>query len=497
MPQEKYKIFDKMIEGVQIISPEWKYLYVNETVTKHGKFSEEELLGHTMMEKYPGIEKTEMFIFLEKCMSDGAPHQMVNEFDFPDGSKGYFELRMQRIEEGVLISSFDITEVKRAEQLIKDTNRELEQKVDERTKALQESEERFQLAVDGTSAGIWDWISIERDEEWWSPRFYELLGYENGEIEASLSNFGKMLHPDDSKKTFKALDDHFEHKGKFEVEYRLKTKSGEYKWFLGSGQAEWDSHGKPCRMVGTIIDINERKKSSKLLEEKSKELEKKNQELKEFVYIASHDLQEPMRTIASMVNLFEESHKKEVGEDGQTMLRFMKEATDRSQNLIVDLLDYSRIGTSKSMEQVDMNTLATEAIADLGSKINEKGAKIIIGKLPELKGLKTELRLLLQNLLGNAIKFSKPNLSPKISISAKKEGDNWEFKVKDNGIGFDKKYNQKVFEVFKRLNNSKDYQGTGIGLAQCKRIIELHNGKIWAESELGKGSTFYFTLPSM
>src|SRR5688572_12924267 len=138
MTSEKYSIFDNMIEGVQIISNDWRYLYVNETVTKQGKQSKNELLGHTMMEKYPGIEKTEVFAVIQKCMTNKRPQFMTNEFDFPDGTKGYFELRMQRVEEGVLILSFDVTSQKRAEELIKNTNTQLEEMVIERTAELQE-----------------------------------------------------------------------------------------------------------------------------------------------------------------------------------------------------------------------------------------------------------------------------------------------------------------------------------------------------------------------
>lgn len=498
MSIDKFRIFDKMIEGVQIIDPEWRYLYVNETVTAHGKHTEEELLGHTMMEMYPGIETTEMYSQLKKCMTGGSSYSMVNEFDFPDGSKGYFELRMQRIDEGVLVFSYDITEVKRAEQLIRETNKKLEKEVKTRTNELEESEQRFELAVAGTSAGVWDWVDIESDKEWWSPKFYELLGYENLEIPPSLESFKKIVHPDDYEKTMELLNKHLEKHKKFEIEYRLKTKKGEYKWFLGSGQAEWNKDGTPKRMVGTIVDIDQKKKAEKLLKERSKQLEQKNKELQEFVYIASHDLQEPVRTIASMVNLFTTSYRDLVDEDGMQVLNYMKGAADRSQNLIVDLLDYSRIGSKRAPEELDFNAIIEEVKVDLSSQIKEKKAVINTNTLPHILGLKTETRLLFQNLIGNAIKFSRLNEVPVIDVNAEKVNDEgcWLFSVKDNGIGFNgTKFGEKIFEVFKRLNNRRDYEGTGIGLAQCKRIVELYGGKIWAESELGKGSTFYFTIP--
>ena len=147
---------------------------------------------------------------------------------------------------------------------------------------------------------------MKEDKEWWSGRFYVLLGYERGEIEASVTTFESLLHPDDVEVTFKLVDRHFKKRTPFVLEYRLKHKSGKYKWFLGSGQATWDENGEPVRMVGTIVDIHARKMSELAEAKFSRELAEKNKELEEFTYVASHDLQEPVRTIASFVNLFKD-----------------------------------------------------------------------------------------------------------------------------------------------------------------------------------------------
>lgn len=362
---------------------------------------------------------------------------------------------------------------------------------------LLESRKRFQLAVQGSSAGIWDWYDVNGDNEWWSPKFYELLGYQDKEMPATVEQFSEFLHPDDVKPTFDLVDKHFANKEPFIIEYRLKHKSGVYKWFLGSGQAEWDENGKPTRMVGSIIDIDERKKAEALVSQRTEQLKEKNKELQEFVFVASHDLQEPVRTISGFVDYFIDSYEDKLDEDGVQCLEYMKGSTERSQELIRDLLNYSRLGSNvKDKVALDMNKVVGNVKVDLHSKIKETEAEINFDNLPEILGYEVEIRLLLQNLIGNAIKFSKPGVSPIINISCNKGEDEWQFAVADNGIGFDKKHAHAVFVIFKQLHSREEYSGTGIGLAQCKRIVELHKGKIWVESEEGVGTTFYFNIPA-
>lgn len=289
---------------------------------------------------------------------------------------------------------------------------------------------------------------------------------------------------------------HFEKRVPFLVEYRLKHKSGKYKWFQGSGQATWDDDGKPMRMVGTIIDIDSRKLSEEAELKRAAELAEKNRELEEFTYVASHDLQEPVRTIASFADLFEQSYADKLDEEGRQYLQFIKGASMRSQQLIVDLLDYSRLGKSREMIQVNMNETIQDALVDLSVKIKEAKATIKVDDLPTIAGNATELRLLCQNLISNAIKFRKAEINPEIKISVHQNETGYQFSVSDNGIGIEEKYLDRIFVIFKRLHGKTEYEGTGIGLAHCKKIVELHHGRIWVESKVGVGSTFLFVIPS-
>jgi light-regulated signal transduction histidine kinase (bacteriophytochrome) len=247
--------------------------------------------------------------------------------------------------------------------------------------------------------------------------------------------------------------------------------------------------------VGT--DITERKQIEKDREELIIELEHSNDELRQFAYITSHDLQEPLRTIASFTQLLERRYKGELDSDADEFIEFIVEGSSRMKEMIQGLLDYSKIGTKeKELEAVKTENVLEKVISNLNTAIEENNAIITSDSLPEVMGDESQLIRLFQNLIGNAIKFKKAGENPKIHISVAedKENNKYIFSFADNGIGLDSKYNDRIFEVFKRLHTIDQYRGTGIGLAISKRIIERHGGRIWVESELGKGSTFFFTL---
>ncbi|MGB0917766.1 MAG: sensor histidine kinase [Flavobacteriales bacterium] len=367
----------------------------------------------------------------------------------------------------------------------------------EEIRQRKESDLRFRLAVKGTTAGVWDWIDVNSNQEWWSPQFYNLLGYSPEELDATLENFEAILHPEDSARTFELVNKHFENRESFVVEYRLKCKTGKYRWFLGSGQATWDVDGKPTRMVGTIVDIHERKTAEAAAKQNALDLKKKVTELQELTYVASHDLQEPVRTIASFADLLKQNYTDKLDTAGNQYLDFMQEASNRSQQLISDLLDYTRIGKNQEVTDVDTQQILSVVLADLTSRIKDSGAKIDADQLPIIKGYPIDLQVLIQNLLSNAIKFSASKHQPLIKIGYENLSSEHHFFVADNGIGIEEQYFDRIFVIFKRLNARAEFEGTGIGLAHCKKVIELHNGKIWVESKVDKGSTFHFTIPHL
>lgn len=229
------------------------------------------------------------------------------------------------------------------------------------------------------------------------------------------------------------------------------------------------------------------------LEQTKNELEQKNKELSQFTHMVSHDLKEPLRTISGLSQIIEKKYKGKLDEKADKLLGLIAVATVRMRNLIDDLLDHSSIGQKKEMTNVDCKKLVEVIIQDLQAQIKETNTTIELGTLPIVTGYQTELRLLFQNLISNGIKFSKPGIAPKIRISSK-EQDGWTFSIEDNGIGIADQHKDKIFRVFQRLHTTSEYEGTGIGLAHCKKIIELHKGNLWVNSEPGEGSTFYFTI---
>ena len=236
------------------------------------------------------------------------------------------------------------------------------------------------------------------------------------------------------------------------------------------------------------------KTSEKSIEIKNKELERKNIEMEQFAYIASHDLQEPLRTTSSFVELLQNDYKGKLDEDGDKYLTYIAQASDRMRVLIKDLLEYSRIGKKKEIKEVDCNVMLSEVLADIGMATKERNAEITRETLPVINGFPTEIKQLFQNLIMNAMKFTEKNVIPKINIAVKEIKDHWQFAVTDNGIGIAQEHNDRIFVIFQRLHTRNEYAGSGIGLSHCKKIVELHKGKIWVDSAPGKGSTFYFTI---
>jgi PAS domain S-box-containing protein len=249
-------------------------------------------------------------------------------------------------------------------------------------------------------------------------------------------------------------------------------------------------------IVSTIRDASERRDTEAMMRKHADALGRSNDQLQQFAYVASHDLQEPLRMVSSYLQLLERRYKGQLDDDASEFIGFAVDGAKRMQALISDLLAYSRIGTREEVHsRVDLNETVQRVLKDLEVAIRETGAVVQVDRLPTITAEATQIRQLLQNLVGNALKFHKPGQPPAIEVTSRREADAWIFAVRDHGIGLDPQYRDRIFQIFQRLHTRQEYPGTGIGLAICKRIVERHGGTITVDSSPGDGATFTFTVP--
>ena len=253
--------------------------------------------------------------------------------------------------------------------------------------------------------------------------------------------------------------------------------------------------GSTAGVFAAARDITERKRAEEALKKTMADLERSNKELEQFAYVASHDLQEPLRMVASFTQLLAKRYRDKLDADANEFINYAVDGANRMQKMVNDLLSYSRVGhRGKSFEPTDCTGILNQALTDLNVAIDENEAVITHDALPVMMGDESQLVQLFQNLIGNGIKFRSKE-APRIHISAQESGNEWIFTVQDNGIGIDPQYNERIFMIFQRLHGREEYPGTGIGLAICKKIVECHGGRVWVDSQPGNGSTFYFTIP--
>ncbi|HTU33049.1 MAG TPA: ATP-binding protein [Candidatus Acidoferrum sp.] len=312
------------------------------------------------------------------------------------------------------------------------------------------------------------------------------------------SGWTQGVHPDDLRRCLEAYDANFQQRRSFQVDYRLRRHDAAYRWVLEYGAPRFTEHGRFMGYVGACVDIQDRKIAEQALEASVTELRRHKEELMEFAYGASHDLQEPLRTVASYAHLLARRCDHQNDREMVEFLGFILSGIKRMQALIKELLNYSSLleGSSTQITDLDCNAIFEEAMFACQAAAQETEAVITHDSLPMVRADRAQLVQVLQNLLSNAIKYRKPLERPRIHVSAANEGEEWVFQVADNGIGFETQYAERIFGLFKRLHGG-EYGGSGLGLGICKKIIERYGGRIWANSQPGCGSQFFFSLPKV
>ena len=366
--------------------------------------------------------------------------------------------------------------------------------------------ERYEFLAKATHDCIWDWNIQSNESQWAGSGMETLFGYTLQEVLANSKNFWNLrLHADDGERVRESLLDIFSdpEQHTWVCEYRFLKADGTYAHVYDKGYVIRNENNKPIRMIGAMQDISHRKEAelqlknlNDKLEKKAHELQESNSELEQFAYVASHDLQEPLRMVTSFLTLLEERFKDNPDPKAHQYINFAIDGAKRMKQLIFDLLEYSRVGTAKDkLGETNMNEVMRSVLNVFKLKIEETKASITYSNLPVLPNTRhTQMNQLMQNLIENALKYNT-SAKPEISIDVKEEDNHWLFSIKDNGIGFENQFSKKIFDIFQRLHGQSQYSGTGIGLSICKKIVERHGGKIWAESTEGFGSTFFFSFP--
>lgn len=471
-------IVESSPNAIVLVNKEGKIAYINSQTEKLFGYTRSELIGgkveqlipERFSKHHPGF--VDMFFKTPIVRSMGAGRELYairkDHTEFP------IEIGLNPVVtvDGTLVlaSIIDITERKKAE---------------ERFRLVVESAPNAMILVNSTGQ-----ITLVNNQT------EKLFGYERNEL---IGNKIELLIPE------RFRTHHPDHRGIFFQKpqtrsmgvgrdlFAMRKDGTEVQVEIGLNPIE-TAEGN--MVLASIIDITERKVQELSLK-KQVELETKNKELEQFAYIASHDLQAPLRTVLNYMKVFEEDYLPLLDENARNYLVRVNKATERMSMLITVLLDFSRLGSDMRLTQCDCKKIISDVLADLESTISSSGTIILIDEMPTINVYETEMRQLFQNLISNAIKFRKKDAKAIIKIWCEKLKDKWKFYVSDNGIGIDPIHFERIFFVFQRLHSDAQYQGYGIGLANCKKIVEIHKGEIGVESELGHGTTFYFTISNL
>ena len=466
---------------------DFKISYINERIEEAIGKKVDRIIGRSFTEFYPkGLENGD-FKRMVKCFSNDEKIEISKDFVI-SGTQYFFSSRMLKLDNGLLLFSKDIT-----------NERKYEIELGIRNRMLSRAE-----SLSGVGSFRWN---IETGHFTFSDNYYSILGFDSKDFSPSRDKFIQYIHPDDLVRVEAAIAKSIKLNEAFNIKYRLKFDSNNIKTVNAVGKL-YNKNGQQM-MVGAIKDITLEIETRLNLEQQNIVLEQSNQELASFNRVASHDLQEPLRKIQMFTNRILDKDEGHLSADSIKFLDKISSASQRMRLLINNLLSYSKVSdASKGITRVDLNKVLLHVLDNLEERIRETNTVVFADKLPSIFGIEFQLEQILTNLLSNSIKYRKADISPKIWITSeiiKFENVNSKFqlprsqylmiKIKDNGIGFEKEYAEKIFEMFQRLHVKHEYSGTGLGLSIAKKIIQNHKGHIEASAIPDKGAIFTIYLP--
>ncbi len=419
-----------------------------------------------------------------KALEDGTPYDITVQVTTAKGKQKWIRsIGLPELEDGKVVrihGSFqDITEMKLAQEEIVKSN------------------ERFLKVSEATNDAIWD-FDVSNNVLWWGKGFWTLFGYDPDEFRPTVDKLIGLIHADDRGRVASRIQEYMTDgmSVNWHEEYRFLKSDGNYAYVIDRAIFIRDQHGVVIRVVGAMTDISYMKEYEESLLELNKQLELSNAELERFAYVASHDLQEPLRMVSSFLTLLEKKYGDVFDDKARQYIHYARDGAVRMRQIILDLLEFSRVGKhNERLKEIDPKDILKDVFALHRKLIEEKSAKITVGELPIINTYRSPLLQVFQNLVGNALKYSKAGQPLEVKILGTELADTWEFSIIDNGIGIDAEYHDKIFVIFQRLHRRDEYGGTGMGLAIVKKILEDFGGEIRVESELGVGSTFTFRIP--
>ncbi len=480
---EKNTILESIGDGFFTLDKNWVITYWNKQAEIILGRKKDEMLGQNLWEIFSDAVEMDFYRQYHLAMKK----RVTNIFeDYYPTLDLWVEISAYPSESGLSVYFKDISQRKKAEASIREAN------------------ERFEKATLATNDAIWDW-DLKTDGFYWGKGYATLFGYDIKKLQNEISAWSDHIHPQDLQQVMASIHEVIDSKteNNWQYEYRYLKADGTYAFVMDRGILIRDENGEAIRMVGAMTDITERKaqeanllKLNTQLSQHARELEISNAELEQFAYVASHDLQEPLRMITSFLSQLDKKYHDKLDEKAHKYIYFAVDGAKRMRQIILDLLEFSRVGR---LEEEQMTVSLSQLIDDyklLRNKlISEYKAEIKYTDLPDLASYKAPLTQVFHNLLDNAIKYSRDGVPPKITISAEEKPHYWEFKVEDNGLGIEADYFDKIFVIFQRLHPKDAFSGTGMGLAIVKKVIKNLRGDIWLTSEPGVGTTFHFTLP--
>ena len=467
---------------------DFEWILANPVSFMSTRQQERDLIGKRLLQVMPEVRDDGLFEIYRDVVESGSPKQIMKSY-VHDGFTNWFNITAVKLEDGFVVTFTDITGQKLQTLLI-----------EERELLLKDAE---QIA----SMGSWRWT--EKDNELiWSDGLFQILGKERGLYLPSWNSFVENIHPEDKPVMENFLDELKTRRNPLKLDYRVELH--DRMRYLSITSKPIQQNGSTSDVLGTVIDITERKLYENQLKQYTSELKRSNEDLEQFAYVASHDLQEPLRKIRAFGDLAAKHQEK--GDVAKSdYIQRMQSAAARMQVLIEDLLLFSRVSRSTNVfEVISMNTLLEEVVDDLNEQVKRENARVVVERMPDIKGERSHIKRLFQNLISNAIKFHKPQETPIVTITGKvmrytEIFDQFDitvspkeyvaFQVRDNGIGFDERYADRIFNIFQRLHGRNEYEGTGIGLSICRKIVMNHRGYILARSKEGVGSEFIVILP--